>query len=274
MLEIAECYVISDQLNQTINGKVIQNVYANSSPHKFAFYFGEPKNYHKLLSGRTVDSVTALAGYIEITLGNAKILIGEGTNTRYFKCDDDIPKKHQLHIEFEDFSSLVCTVQMYGCMWAYKEGENDNYYYTVAKQNPSPLCDEFNWDYFQNIINNAKPNLSAKALIAAEQRIPGLGNGTMQDILFNSGINPKRKIDTLSDADKKNLFVSIKRTIFDMAVKGGRDTEKDIFGIPGGYTTILSKKTMKYPCPICGETIIKQAYMGGNIYYCPTCQPI
>ncbi len=42
MLEIPECKNAAVQLNQTIKGKVIRKVLANSSPHRFAFYFGDP----------------------------------------------------------------------------------------------------------------------------------------------------------------------------------------------------------------------------------------
>jgi formamidopyrimidine-DNA glycosylase len=55
---------------------------------------------------------------------------------------------------------------------------------------------------------------------------------------------------------------------------GGRDTEKDLFGNMGGYKTILSKNTVQNPCPGCGGTIIKEAYMGGAVYFCPVCQKL
>jgi formamidopyrimidine-DNA glycosylase len=55
---------------------------------------------------------------------------------------------------------------------------------------------------------------------------------------------------------------------------GGRDTEKDMFGHMGGYKTILSKNTLKNPCPNCGNEIVKEAYLGGAVYFCPTCQPL
>ena len=57
-----------------------------------------------------------------------------------------------------------------------------------------------------------------------------------------------------------------------MIKDGGRDAEKDIYGNPGGYKTILSRLTYKSPCPRCGGTIIKESYMGGSVYYCPSCQ--
>jgi formamidopyrimidine-DNA glycosylase len=55
---------------------------------------------------------------------------------------------------------------------------------------------------------------------------------------------------------------------------GGRDTERTLFGKPGGYRTALSSKTLPHPCPACGGRLKREAYLGGNIYFCPECQPL
>lgn len=115
---------------------------------------------------------------------------------------------------------------------------------------------------------------SVKAFLATDQRIPGLGNGTLQDILFRAKINPKCKMASLTEEDKHRLFVSIKHVLAEIRDNGGRDTEKDLFGEAGQYQTILSQKTFKNPCPVCGGEIVKQAYLGGSIYYCIHCQPL
>jgi formamidopyrimidine-DNA glycosylase len=162
---------------------------------------------------------------------------------------------------------------MYGGIWCFKYGEFENIYYDISKSKPSPLSDKFDKVYFHNIISaKGIEKLSAKALLATEQRIPGLGNGSLQDILYNSGIHPKKKVTTFTEEEKEQLFYSIKTTIKEMVDKGGRDTEKDLFGCPGSYKTILSKNTVDKPCPICGFKIKKEAYMGGSIYYCSKCQ--
>ena len=59
-----------------------------------------------------------------------------------------------------------------------------------------------------------------------------------------------------------------------MVLEGGRDTQTDLYGNDGGYKTILSAKTWKNPCPRCGGTIVKEAYLGGSVYYCSECQKI
>lgn len=273
MIEIPEAAVISGQLNNTIKGKTIQNVYANSSPHSFAWFFGDPNNYHNLLIGKKIDCSKAYAGLVEIQAENVRVLLGDGVNIRYFELGENLPPKHQLHIVFDDLTSLVCSVQMYGGLWAFIDGENDNPYYMTAKQRPSPLRDEFDIKYYEGLISNEKlKSLSAKAFLATEQRIPGLGNGSLQDVLFNAKIHPKRKMATLKEDEQEALFNSIKATLFDMVDKGGRDTEKDLFRCSGGYKTILSKNTVGKPCPICGRILKKEAYLGGSIYYCENCQ--
>jgi formamidopyrimidine-DNA glycosylase len=42
----------------------------------------------------------------------------------------------------------------------------------------------------------------------------------------------------------------------------------------GRYKTLLSKNTAGKPCPVCGTAIVKEAYLGGSIYYCSGCQKI
>ena len=83
-----------------------------------------------------------------------------------------------------------------------------------------------------------------------------------------------RKMCTVSSSEYKKIYCSIKETLKDMYELGGRDTEKDIYGKYGGYKTKMSKKTVEKPCPVCGGEIIKKAYLGGSVYYCPSCQKI
>jgi len=265
--------VLAQQLNDTISGKRITNVIANASPHKFAWFCGDPQSYHEMLTGRRVGQSVTFGGMIEIAVEGFALEFAEGVGLRFHDVNEKRPQKHQLLIEFEDESALSATVQMYGGLWCFLEGEFQNPYYLGSKTKPTPLSADFSEAYFNGIINDpGTAKLSAKALLATEQRIPGLGNGVLQDILYNARIHPKKKVHQLSAADKEKLFQAIKTTLTEMVFQGGRDTENDLFGCPGGYKTKLSKKTVDTPCPVCGMSIVKEAYMGGSIYYCAGCQ--
>ena len=273
VLELPEAIVIAEQVGTALGGKRIKSVTANQSPHKFAWFYGDPGDYNSLLSGNAIESAVPWGGMVEIWAGPERILLGDGVSLRYFPAGERLPSKHQLLVEFDDSSSLVGSVQMYGGLWAFPAGEFDNQYYLAAKQKPSPLTDEFDYAYFGSLLEGEKlESLSAKAFLATEQRIPGLGNGVLQDILWAARIHPRRKVATLSDQKLRGLFGSVKSVLREMAARGGRDTERDLYGRPGSYKTVLSRNTVDTPCPACGTTIKKEAYMGGSVYYCGGCQ--
>ena len=275
MIEIPEANVLSMQLNETVTGKRIKNVTTLQSPHKFAWFYKDPENYKSMLIGKVVTKAEAVAGYVEITVEDVVLLFGDGVNLKFHGIEEKRPQKHQLLVEFDDFTALSASVQMYGGLWCFNVGEFDNSYYLNARKSISPISDEFIREYFNEILSaSGAEKLSTKALLATEQRIPGLGNGTLQDILFNAKIHPKKKVYSFTEDDKENIYNSIKSTLKEMTQQGGRDTEKDLFGNLGGYITKLSKNTANKPCKVCSTPIIKEAYMGGSIYYCPKCQKV
>jgi formamidopyrimidine-DNA glycosylase len=272
MIELPEAAVLAKQIAGTVGGKRIRNVIAARSPHKFAWYFGDPQEYGSLLTGQVIGEAASHGGQVEMTAGGAKIVFSDGVNLRYLQKGERPPDKHQLLLAFDDGSCLVASVQMYGGLSAFPEGTNDNKYYLVAKEKPSPLTGRFDEAWFNSLFDEDTARLSLKAFLATEQRIPGLGNGVLQDILFNAGMHPKKKAGSLSAADIRLLLDSIRATLSKMVAGGGRDTENDLFGQPGGYRTRLSRNTAGQPCPTCGTEIRKEAYMGGSIYYCAGCQ--
>ena len=272
MLEIPEANVIAGQINEHLRGRRVIAVSANESPHKFAWFYGDPQLYEARLMDKEVRSAAAWGGQIEIDFGKTKVVVGDGVNLRLYEKDINLPSKHQLLVRFEDGASLVMSIQMYGGIWCFEEGEFDNPYYLGAKAKPSPLADAFSWDYFLQLLSaDGAEKLSMKAFLATEQRIPGLGNGVLQDILLNMGLHPKRKLATVDETEREKLFNTLKSTLFNMTIHGGRDTAKDLYGNPGGYKTRLSKNTVSKPCDFCGAMIQKAAYMGGSIYFCPDC---
>lgn len=272
MIELPEAAVLAEQINETIAGKKIKEVVAAHSPHKLVWYFGDPQGYTNLLTGKVITGAASYGGQVEISAGKARILFSDGVNLRYYDEDDQPPDKHQLLLRFDDGSCLVGWVQMYGGIAAFLEGANDNKYYLIAREKPSPLSEAFSPAYFDTLFDAGTAKLSLKGFLATEQRIPGLGNGVLQDILFNARMHPKKKAGTLSTADRRVLFDSIKDTLSEMTAKGGRDTENDLRGKPGGYRTKLSRNTAGHPCPVCGTLLKKEAYLGGSIYYCAGCQ--
>jgi formamidopyrimidine-DNA glycosylase len=274
MLEIPEAAVVSGQLNDTVVGKTVQKVEVGKSPHSFAWYSGEPEFYEKLLTGKNITGAVNHAGMVEIHLQDERLLFSDGVNLRFHANPDEQPVKHQLLLAFTDNSSISASVAMYGGLSCYHVGTFDNPYYQAAIEKPDPLSGEFSEMYFLSLFTPELEKKSLKAFLATEQRIPGFGNGVLQDILYLAGFHPKRKVNTLTVEEKQFLYGVIKKTLQSMIDQGGRDTERDLYGQSGKYMTLMSKNTVGMPCKKCNNTIQKQSYMGGSIYFCSTCQPL
>jgi formamidopyrimidine-DNA glycosylase len=271
MIELPEAVVLSKQVAETLAGKRIRNIEANHYPHKFAWFSGDPAAYQGLLTGKTIRNAVPFGNHIEMHVDGLLLVIS--TPMRYHAVGEALPEKHQLLLVFDDGTAVSCSVQMWGGLFCFPEGEAGGMAdYHIAKVKPSVLSENFNKAYFDELRDQAGGNLSAKEFLATQQRIPGLGNGVLHDIIWTAHISPKRKLGDLSDAEWDALFRSVKGVLAAMAEQGGRDTERDLFGHPGGYRTILCKNTLDKPCPRCGGPIRKEAYLGGAVYYCQECQ--
>lgn len=276
MIEAPEALLISQQINRTIKGKKITFVSAGYTPHKFAWYYGDPADYPDRLLQKTIGEAHAYGGLVEIDIEDVRLLFGDGMNIRYYAPGEKIPEKHQILIAFEDESCLMGSMRMYGGIWCFPADSFDcdfTPYREGARTKPQVMSEAFDKVYFLSLINSEeKQKKSAKAFLATEQTIPGLGNGVLQDILFKARIHPKTRINTLSDRQKDTLYHCVKDTLREIYEAGGRNSETDLFGNKGKYIPILSKDTSGKPCPVCGEDIRKESYMGGSVYYCMECQ--
>ncbi|WP_207226839.1 hypothetical protein [Cecembia calidifontis] len=212
MIEIPESKTLSRQASQVFIGKKVVKVFPPTHTHKLVWFEGDPKDYPRLLEGRKVISVEGHGVFVDFRFEeNVHLTVSDGTILRYYSSLVEAPSKYQLLIVFEDESCLVFTVAMYGGIMVY-QGKLENKYHLGSLQAISPLDDAFDQTHVYEILDAAK-DLSAKALLATEQRIPGLGNGVLQDILFNAGIHPKRKKSSLSESEKEKLFQSLKLTL-------------------------------------------------------------
>jgi formamidopyrimidine-DNA glycosylase len=116
----------------------------------------------------------------------------------------------------------------------------------------------------------------AIGLVLLDQELmSGIGNIYRSEILFAAGINPWRKIETLSADERKKIYKSI-IAILKKAIKmrGTSDSDyRDTAGAPGNFQKVLRvyRRTGK-PCKKCG-TIIQKINIGQrSAFYCPKCQ--
>lgn len=273
MLELSESYSIARQMRDTLKDKIVSEVVVLQSPHKFAWFWGERDRFEELLEGKQVTGGNSYGGIIELELEDVRVTCSDGAYPRYYDSPKKFPKKSQLLILFDDDTAVGVSVQMYGAIGIFEEGTCEEGYYLGSKAKTSPLTDGFTYEYFKQVYDQSKgKKVSAKAFLGTEQRFPGIGNGTLQDILYQAGLHPKCDMESLTEEEFHRLYTSTCDTIRKMCEEGGRDTETDLYGNHGGYQTWLSKKTVWTPCTKCGYELRKASYLGGTIYYCENCQ--
>lgn len=272
MLELPESYTIANQIREHLTGKIISYIEVLQTPHKFAFFSGERDKYEEYLEGQTITGAAFHGGMVQIDTEDCMIVLNDGAYPKYYEDKKKFPKKHQFAVYFDDETGIFVSIQMYGGIMVFPKGECTEGYYISSSTKPNPLTNGFTFDYFKSLYTTANKKMSAKAFLATQQRIPGLGNGVLQDILWDAGIDPRFPMQDAAEEDFQALYDSVNKIIKEMAEKGGRDTERDLFGQKGNYVTQLSKNSLNEPCTRCGYEIHKANYMGGTIYFCEHCQ--
>ena len=289
-MSLAECVINANQLNESVKGKTITKVVANQNPHTFVWFALEPAyafcshdksnefatHYETYLEGETIkNAAAALGGYSAYTfiyVGDRALMFHVLT-TLYHEKDKKRPKRHQLLLELDDGTALSFCGSLGGPLFLFEIDENGSAL-EYASNFPSILSDYFSLEFFMNLIKNTPlRSMSAKEFLATKNRISGLDNGILHEILWEAEVNPKTKMVSLKETDFIRIYNAVKKVFPAVISCGGKDTDKDLYGNPGRYKTHVSKNTLGTPCERCGGIVAKEAFLGGAVYYCPQCQP-
>lgn len=275
MFELPECFILAEQMNTVLPGKVIQRGLLGNSPHKFVWYNRSYEEFERLTRDKHVGTAEAKGRWIFLPLEPGYVLVlGEcGGKVLYHAPGTKTPPKYHLSITFADGSILTVMTQMWGAMELYTQGEEQERPY-IKGMRPTPVEPAFTFDYFTALLDDliAREKRSAKSLLTQDQLIPGLGNSIAQDILFHARLHPRHPLIELSGEQRQALYRAIYETVRAVIEQRGRYDEVDLFGRPGGYLRLMDSKAAGRPCPRCGLVVDKIQYLGGACYLCPNCQ--
>jgi formamidopyrimidine-DNA glycosylase len=275
MFELPELTTLARQINETLQGKVIQKGQLGNSRHKFVWYNRKPEEFALLTRGTTVGEAHVKGRWLFVPLEPGYVLLlGElGGTVRFHSAGAELPQKYHLFLRFEDDTAFTVMTQMWGAMELYESGQEMERKY-VKDMKPTPVEQEFTFDYFRGLIEMLlqEKKRSVKSLLTQEQTLPGLGNAIAQDIMFYAHLHPRHALSDLTSGQLGDLYGAIKNTVDEVVNKGGRNDETDLFGMPGGYLRLMDSSSTGKPCPECGRPIEKMQYLGGACYFCPKCQ--
>lgn len=104
----------------------------------------------------------------------------------------------------------------------------------------------------------------AKAALMDQHRIAGLGNITVDEILWRARIDPRRKLGDLGTRDLERIERTTK-DVLRQSIADGR--------IPTSSSWLTSRRGTGEPtCPRCGTLLERHTVAGRTTYLCPACQ--
>lgn len=185
---------------------------------------------------------------------------------------DKLPNKH-TRVVFslpDDITIYFNDLRKFGWVKVLEDEEINEIY---SKYGPEPLNAEFTVKY---LIEKAKriPKRTVKQFIMDQTIIAGVGNIYADESLFDSGILPTRKVESLKKAEWEKLASSIKY-ILEQGIKYGGTTDSDyvnVEGNKGGMQNYLKVYHLAGKDCDCGGNVVKTKVGGRGTYYCPLCQ--
>jgi formamidopyrimidine-DNA glycosylase len=117
--------------------------------------------------------------------------------------------------------------------------------------------------------------LPIKNLLMNQRVLGGVGNIYASEMLFHSGIRPRRRAATLRRPELERLGVAMRRVLEDAVELGGSSISdyRDANGQPGYFQihhAVYDRAGQ--PCRACGTTIKRLVLSGRSSFYCPKCQ--
>jgi len=144
----------------------------------------------------------------------------------------------------------------------------------IAKLGTDVMDEKFTVKLFKEILKKKQKSVIGNVLMD-QSLISGIGNIYRSEILFESGVDPKRKVSELKDSEieemYKNTLKIIKKAI---KLRGTSDSDyRDTSGAPGEmhrFLKVYNREGEK--CKKC-DTIVKRKKIGQrSIYICSECQ--
>lgn len=275
MFELPEYTVLATQINECLAGKTVKKGNLGNWPHKFVWYNRKHEEFTRLTRGKVFGRARVQGRWLIIPLEpEYNLVLGEcGGKILFHSADCQLPAKYHLWIEFEDGSSFTATTQMWGAMELFEAGQEQERQY-IKNMRITPVDPAFTFAYFSGLIDELLKGekRSTKGLLTQDQLIPGLGNASAQDILFQAHLLPRRALSELSSGQRRDLYDAIVHTVHEIIDQGGRNDETNLFGQRGGYVRLMDSGAVGKPCPECGTKVQKIHYLGGACYFCPKCQ--
>lgn len=140
----------------------------------------------------------------------------------------------------------------------------------LAEYGPEPLDEAFTWERLKE--SAAKRRGPVKPFLLDQRRVAGLGNIWAAEALFQARIDPRRRVDTLEDAEWRRLRNAIHGVLTKAVANTFRVTSRPEEFPDADLLTVKVYGREAEACRRCGTLIVRIEQAARSTYFCPGCQ--
>jgi len=275
MPELPEVELVTKSLDQLVKGRKI--IVAELARQRLAPE-NPPAEFAERLKEATIMRVHRRGKHILFDLDNAETLIAHLRMSGRFMLlpvERELPKYTHAILYFEDEMRLIFQDQRHFGFMKIVKTANLFESKELKKLAPEPFSDDFNAQYFRDVLKTSKKNI--KEFLLDQTKVLGLGNIYASEALFLAKVNPQISADKVSIRKANVLFEKIRDVLAESIAHGStlnvnpENIDGSYYG--GGYENrwrVYDRE--KEPCVNC-ETPIKRIVQGTrSTYFCPRCQ--
>ena len=177
---------------------------------------------------------------------------------KYHRRKEESPEHAGLIIQFENGYRLVfdCQRKFGAISWS----ETVKEFLEQKQLGSDPLQKTWDEEGFLEILQDRRGSI--KSLLMNQQAIAGIGNIYSDEILFQAGIHPRRKVSDLDEKEAHELYrrmEAVLQTAIELRV-GEKGWPRD---------WLLPRRKAGESCPRCGRRIECLDFSGRHAYCCP-----
>jgi len=273
MPELPEVEVIRRGLQNHLPGRKVFDITAGNKKLRLPM---PRRNLKKYILGTRIKSVGRRAKFLLITMDNGACLVvhlGMTGRLGIFPSGTPRAKHDHLRLQLDDNMQLrFSDIRRFGFIHVLAPG-SDFSNTMLANLGPEPLGRGFTPEYLKN--SAAGKSRPLKNFLMDSRIVAGIGNIYACEILFHAGLNPGKKISSLSIKEWARV-VDSSRHVLRKAIACGGTTISDFVNASGrsGYFQLELQTYGKQgrPCSCCSTPITKKTMAGRSTFFCPKCQ--
>jgi formamidopyrimidine-DNA glycosylase len=233
-----------------------------------------PTEFEQQVVGRAVQAVGRRGKFLLLHLSDGAALLVHLRMSGRLLLEPRIPpsEKHvRVALTLDDGYVLRFQDQRkFGRMWLVRDPQ-----VVLGGLGPEPLEDDFTPEVFARLIGRRSGML--KPLLLNQCFLAGLGNIYADESLFRARLHPRRRANSLSEAEVTRLYHAL-RQVLSEAITGQGTTFDGVYRRVNGASGDFQESLLVYrragkACRECGTPIERFVLGGRSTHFCPHCQP-